>query len=221
MTSGAARNGTRWTAEALLAEATRVFAESGFHAATMNEVARRSTATKATYYNRFGSKDDLYEACLRREADLMRAHLFGAYEAVDGLGVTEQLRHDMLAFFEYAERNPAGYTLLFGPESAGPASRMRRALLDTIRDEVTRRVRRTLDARVPDAVSAAEMIAAMIVGVAVHGTEQGVVVESLGAERAGAMAAAFVVAALRTIDPAALVAPGEAGARSRGDAEAP
>ncbi|MBW0102545.1 TetR/AcrR family transcriptional regulator [Pseudonocardia sp. KRD291] len=171
----------------------------------MNAITQRSTATKATYYNRFGSKDDLYAACLRREAERMRAHLVTAYESADVLGVSEQLEGDMLAFFRHAATNPAGFTLLFGPEAAGPAARIRQSLLDAIREEVARRVRRTLDAHHPHASASADMIAAMIIGVAVHGTYQAVVVEPTSPERAGAMASSFLIAAWRNMDPEVLV----------------
>lgn len=199
------RNGMRWRTDDLLDAAVLVFGESGYHGATMNAITQRSTATKATYYSRFGSKDDLYTACLHREAERMRVHLVTAYESADVLSVSEQLEGDMLAFFHHAATNPAGFMLLFGPEAAGPAARIRQTLLDTIRDEVARRVRRTLDARHPHASASADMIAAMIIGVAVHGTYQAVVVERTSPERAGAMASSFVVAALRNMEPGAIV----------------
>ncbi len=199
------RTGVRWRTDELLDAAVLVFGERGYQAATMNTITQRSTATKATFYSRFGSKDDLYAACLHREAERMRAHLVTAYGSADTLSVSQQLEVDMLAFFHYAATNPAGFALLFGPEAAGPAARIRQTLLNAIHDEVAQRVRRTLTTRNPHAVPSADMIAAMIIGVAVHGTYQAVVVEQTSPERAGATAGSFVIAALRNMDTEALL----------------
>ncbi|HET7842237.1 MAG TPA: TetR/AcrR family transcriptional regulator [Terriglobia bacterium] len=53
------------TAE-ILAAAHRVFAEKGFHAATIDEVAKAANVAKGTVYLYYRSKDDLYWAALRR-----------------------------------------------------------------------------------------------------------------------------------------------------------
>lgn len=53
------------TAE-ILAAAHRVFAEKGFHAATIEEVAKAANVAKGTVYLYYRSKDDLYWGALRR-----------------------------------------------------------------------------------------------------------------------------------------------------------
>lgn len=199
-------HGTRWDTAELLDLATVVFAGHGYHRTTMNELVQRSSATKSTFYGRFNSKDELYTACLERAAGRMRAHLVSVYEAADQLPVRQQLRSGMLGFFRFAADNPAGFALLFGPEAAGPAARIRHELLDSLRDEVARRVQRVLDEKRLAAPSAANMLAAMIIGVAVQGTHQGVLVGDGDAEQAGALATAFVTAALSNLDASHLTA---------------
>ena len=50
--------------EAILDSATKVFMESGFSGARVDEIARRAGANKAMIYYHFGSKQDLYRAVL-------------------------------------------------------------------------------------------------------------------------------------------------------------
>jgi TetR/AcrR family transcriptional regulator len=54
------------TEERLLHAATRVFAESGFAGARVDEIARRARVNKAMIYYHFGTKRDLYRAVLTR-----------------------------------------------------------------------------------------------------------------------------------------------------------
>lgn len=208
MASTGVGHGTRWDTEELLDLAAGVFAERGYHRTTMNELVQRSTATKSTFYGRFGSKDELYAACLHREADRMRTHLVAVYESADRFSAREQLHRDMLAFFRYAADHPAGFSLLFGPEAAGPAARIRQTLLDAIRDEVARRVQRVLGANDLAVSSSVDMIAAMIIGVAVQGTYQSLVIDNGDPEQASALATAFVTAALKNLGPCFMNPPG-------------
>jgi AcrR family transcriptional regulator len=72
------------TREYLLAAAAEVFAERGFHGATLDEVAAVAGYTKGAVYSNFKSKDDLFLALLesRYEAamDSLRAYLDTAAE---------------------------------------------------------------------------------------------------------------------------------------------
>lgn len=51
--------------ERILDVATDLFYRQGYRATGINEVIDKSGVAKATFYNHFPSKDDLYEACLR------------------------------------------------------------------------------------------------------------------------------------------------------------
>ena len=53
------------TREHLLAAAAQVFAERGFHGATLDEVARVAGFTKGAVYSNFASKDDLFLALFK------------------------------------------------------------------------------------------------------------------------------------------------------------
>ncbi len=62
------------TREAILAAATTQFAENGFYAAHMDEIAVRSGIQKNVLYYYFGSKEGLFTAVLERTYESIRAH---------------------------------------------------------------------------------------------------------------------------------------------------
>jgi len=55
----------------VLAAAREVFAESGYHRASLEAIARRAGFSKGAVYSNFESKDDLFLALLEPEADQM------------------------------------------------------------------------------------------------------------------------------------------------------
>src|SRR5919198_67094 len=70
--------------EELLEEALAIFAERGFDGPSMDDVAAAARTTKPTLYARFGSKEQLYERVVRREADAFIAHILASYEQAGG-----------------------------------------------------------------------------------------------------------------------------------------
>ncbi|HET7901942.1 MAG TPA: helix-turn-helix domain-containing protein [Candidatus Nanopelagicales bacterium] len=62
-------------AERILATASRLFYENGIHAVGVDRIAEESGVTKRTLYDRFGSKEELVLAYLRRREQLWRAML--------------------------------------------------------------------------------------------------------------------------------------------------
>ena len=70
------------TREYLLQAAAQVFAERGFHAATLDEVAAAAGFTKGAVYSNFKNKDDLFLALLEdayaREMTALKATIEGS-----------------------------------------------------------------------------------------------------------------------------------------------
>lgn len=64
-----ARAERRDAREELLSAAARVFAESGFHDASIDEVAKRAGYSKGAVYWHFASKDDLFLALVEKHVD--------------------------------------------------------------------------------------------------------------------------------------------------------
>src|SRR5439155_16585739 len=63
----------------LLAAAAEVFAERGFHAATLDQIADAAGFSKGAVYSNFASKDDLFLALIHERSEAMIAE----YAAID------------------------------------------------------------------------------------------------------------------------------------------
>ena len=126
--------------EQLLDVAMKVFAERGFHATSMNDVADAAGVTKPVLYQHFPSKRALYLELLRSVGDeLMQA----IAEATAGAGPREQVEHGLHAYFRFvADQGPA-YWLMFGggtrrdAEFAEEATRVERSIAAVIAELIT------------------------------------------------------------------------------------
>lgn len=100
---GAAR-GTRKVPRAvrepqMLDAALRVFAERGYHDASMADIAARAGVTKPMVYAYFGSKDDLYLRCIDHATSRLLATFDLAREADESL--EEMLWRRILSYFRF------------------------------------------------------------------------------------------------------------------------
>ena len=90
--------------EQMLDVALDVFATSGFHGASMNDVADAAGVTKPVLYQHFDSKRDLYQALLDEVGDRLLANIAKATaEATDGKSQTEL---GFRAYFRWVSRRP-------------------------------------------------------------------------------------------------------------------
>lgn len=116
----------------MLEVAERVFAERGYHAASVDAIAEGAGITKPMVYAYFGSKEGLYVACMERA----RRRLFETIdEAADAdAPPDEQLWNGVLAFFAFVAESGESWSILFGEPTSrdGPfaveASRLRAQL---------------------------------------------------------------------------------------------
>jgi AcrR family transcriptional regulator len=112
------------TREHLLAAAAQVFAERGFHGASLDEVATVAGFTKGAVYSNFKNKEDLFLALFRaryeQETEALRATLHGSdvpseARLSDFVALVKDQTHLALSnfgllyqeFWLYAARNPA------------------------------------------------------------------------------------------------------------------
>jgi AcrR family transcriptional regulator len=96
----------------LLDTAITVFAERGFHATSMNEVAQRAGVTKPVLYQHFRSKRALYLELLDDIAERLEEVIAKAAAAASG--PREQVEAGFAAYFRYAEAHQPAFRLLFG-----------------------------------------------------------------------------------------------------------
>ena len=88
-----------------------LFAERGYAAVTMEEVAGEVGVTKPLLYNYFGNKERLYIACMERAGDALSATIAEAVRATVSPG--EALGAGLGAFFEFLDADRAAWAVLF------------------------------------------------------------------------------------------------------------
>ncbi|MFI1826225.1 TetR/AcrR family transcriptional regulator [Streptomyces sp. NPDC020412] len=90
--------------------AVRTFGQRGYRAASMDEIAELAGVSKPLVYLYLHSKEDLFTACIRREADALLAAVAGA--VAPGLPADRQLWAGLAAFFTHAAEHPDGWAVL-------------------------------------------------------------------------------------------------------------
>lgn len=121
----------------LLDVAEQVFAEQGYSAASMDDIAVRAGVTKPVLYSHFRSKEGLVVACVARaRGQLLEDTIVGIGDATD---FEEQLRRGIRAFFRFLdERHPAWSVLILEISVQGAAAEeieaIRRQQADVIAD---------------------------------------------------------------------------------------
>lgn len=109
--------------------AVQTFGQRGYQAASMDDIAELAGVSKPLVYLYLNSKEDLFTACIRREA---KALLTAVAAAVDArLPADEQLWAGLLAFFTHTAEHPDGWAVLnrqartHGEPFASEAAQMR------------------------------------------------------------------------------------------------
>jgi AcrR family transcriptional regulator len=106
-------------------EAARIlFAERGFAAVTMDDIAAEVGVTKPLLYTYFGNKEGLYLACMEPAAEALVDTVAAAVEATET--PAETLRAGVHAFFIFVDADRDAWRVLFDetlPAGAEPARR--------------------------------------------------------------------------------------------------
>lgn len=122
----------------VLETAHRLFAQRGFGALTMDELAATVGVTKPLLYAYFGNKDRLYIACMENAGEAMLTAVSGAVAAADG--PADALRDGLRAFFAFVDEDRDAWRVLFdetlpsGGEIAARAGAYRARLLRIVAD---------------------------------------------------------------------------------------
>src|SRR5829696_9013790 len=97
--------------EQTLEAAHGLFAERGYAAVTMDEIAAAIGVTKPLLYNYFGNKERLYLACLERAGEAMFATVGKAVSQADS--PADALRRGLHAFFAFVDEDRDAWRVLF------------------------------------------------------------------------------------------------------------
>lgn len=101
------------------AAAVEVFAERGYDATTLGEVAAAAGVTRSVLYDHFRDKRRLYLHVLSSENTTMLAQVA---DGITGAGAErDRLRATVAAYLTYARERPAGRRLLVDPVPSGDA----------------------------------------------------------------------------------------------------
>jgi AcrR family transcriptional regulator len=147
----------------VLSAARAVFAQHGYHGATIEAVARGSGTPRPTVYELFGTKDDLFAAVVDDAADRVVARLSASFTESAGWGTTDFVRHNFAAVFDLFEQDRDAVRVLLNAEqgsvdrpTSAPADVRRRVL-----QEVAEFTRSRWDYLGVDVGDAAEIMALM------------------------------------------------------------
>jgi len=87
-----------------------VFAERGFEAATLEEIAERAGVSRPIVYGHFGDKQRLFEAVVSAEIERVQAAVGDAIAAPGA--PRDVLERGLRAFFAYVREHPEGHAVL-------------------------------------------------------------------------------------------------------------
>lgn len=97
--------------EQTLLAAHGLFAERGYAAVKMDEIAASVGVTKPLLYNYFGNKEQLYIACMERAGDSLTKTV--AEAVADSANPGEALGAGVRAFFQFLDSDRAAWAVLF------------------------------------------------------------------------------------------------------------
>ena len=150
----------------ILDAAVRVFSQHGYHNASMDEISDVAGVSKPMIYAYLGSKEDLFGACIRREATRLLEAVTGGIHP--DLTPDMQLWHGLAAFFRFVGAHRESWRVLHrqATSQGGPFSdevlTMRRRAISLVDALLVRTAtKKGLDEQ---ATRATEALAAALVG---------------------------------------------------------
>lgn len=103
--------------ERILDAAVQVFAEHGYGAASMGEIAARAGVVPSVIYDHFGSKRELHIELLQMHGEAL---LERSIRRIEGAAPEELFRENVEAFYEFVEDDPFVWRFLFRDPPSDP-----------------------------------------------------------------------------------------------------
>lgn len=145
----------------MLDAAVEMFSINGYHETSMDAIAAKAQISKPMLYLYYGSKEELFGACLNRE---LARFIDTVREEIDfEQGPKELLRNAIVSFMRYIDTNRASWIVMYTQATSS------QAFAHTVREgreQIIDLVARLLEAgtRNPDLDSDFEMMAVALVG---------------------------------------------------------
>ena len=105
----------------MLDSAISVFADLGYRSASMDTIARDANISKPMLYLYYGSKEELFSACVARESGRLIEGLTSAATGSDG--PRDSLESVVQAFLEFVDANADSWTVVYRQAMAEPVFR--------------------------------------------------------------------------------------------------
>lgn len=148
--------------EQLLEAARDAFAERGYHATAMDDIADRAGVSKPVLYQHFASKDDLYLGLLDVQTDRLVRLVEEALAATEDNA--DRVAGAVAAYFAFVDQEDAGYRLVFASDlAADPEVRER---LDRCVDACAGAIARTIRADTGLPPEEAQLLGVALTGLA-------------------------------------------------------
>jgi AcrR family transcriptional regulator len=151
----------------ILDAAMAAFSKSGYHSASIDDIAREAGVSKALIYEHFASKQELYADLIARNARELNQRIGAALVGVELESGASRLAIGLDAFFAFVEERRDAWRMLFrdaaDPDSAAVLDRM----LEQVTAEVTVLISQDPGASALDSVEeqrALRLLAEMLVG---------------------------------------------------------
>lgn len=123
--------------QGVLEAALVVFAQHGYHGATIEQVARRSGTPRPTVYELFGGKEELFAAVVDLAAERVAARLSASFTESADFGLRRFVRHNFAAVFDLFAADRDALTVLVNAEqgvldssAAAPREMRKRVLVE-------------------------------------------------------------------------------------------
>jgi AcrR family transcriptional regulator len=190
--------------EQTLLAAHELFAERGYAAVKMDEIAAAVGVTKPLLYNYFGNKERLYIACMERAGDALTATITAAVSA--SATPIEALGAGVRAFFAFLDSDRAAWAVLF--DETLPRGGEVAARVGEYRGEILALVSASMLAQLPrprrgSAQVAVEALSTALLGAAEALARWWLRTEALSAEGAAELLVSTLEPGLREIATAA------------------
>jgi AcrR family transcriptional regulator len=160
-TTARARMTGKQRREQLIEVGRKLFADKGFEATTVEEIAAKAGVSKPVVYEHFGGKEGLYAVVVDREIAALLGAITGALEA--DAGSRKTLERTALALLDYIEGSTDGFRILVRDSPPGQNTGSFASLMSDVASQVEHILaaefkRRKLDPK------AAPLYAQMLVG---------------------------------------------------------
>ena len=167
MTTGTKRIPRAIREQQMLNSAIRVFSDLGYRSASMDAIARDASISKPMLYLYYGSKEELFTACVVRESGRLIDQLTSA--ATGSTGPRDRLESVVAAFLDYVDQHTDSWNVVYRQAVAEPAfaeevEKTRSVLVDLTADllaqnSVDKRSREVLEVVATALVGAGEAVA--------------------------------------------------------------